>query len=141
MIIGRLGNGGERLYNNDGNGNFTQTTGVFPVVSDSTLDIVVADLNGDGRLDVVTAQGESGQFRNRIYINNGPVDNLPPKIIDTETADTNSMDGYVVRALITDDNSSDRNFFNDGVTLNFSVNGGPMQQVEMEVQWRYCLSR
>lgn len=131
LIIGRLGTGGERLYNNDGNGNFTQTTGIFPVISDSTLDIVVADFTGDGRLDIVTAQGESGQFRNRIYINNGPVDTLAPKIIDTEIAETDSPDVYVVRALITDDNTSDRNFFDDGIFLNYSVNDGPMQQVEM----------
>ena len=132
LIVGRLGAIGERLYENDGNGNFTQTTGIFPNISDSTLDIVVADLTGDGRLDVVTAQGESGLFRNRIYINNGPIDNLPPRIIDTEVADTSTEDEYVIRALITDDNSSDRNFFDDGVILNFSVNAGPMQQAEMK---------
>ena len=131
LIVGRLGAGGERLYNNDGTGNFTQTSGVFPVLSDSTLDIVVADLTGDGRLDVVTAQGESGSFRNRYYVNNGPVDNLAPRIINTEIADTEQQDGYVVRALATDDYSSDRNFFDDGVQLNFSVNGGTNQQVDM----------
>ena len=131
LLIGRLGSGGERLYNNDGAGNFTQTSGVFQVISDSTLDIVVADLTGDGRLDVVTAQGESGSFRNRIYINNGPVDTLSPRIIDTEVADTKTTGGYVVRARITDDNSSDRNFFDSGIVLNYSVDGGTEQQVAM----------
>ena len=131
LLVGRLGSGGERLYNNDGSGNFTQTSGVFQVISDSTLDIVVADLTGDGRLDVVTGQGESGSFRNRIYINNGAVDNLAPRIIDTEVADTEMTGGYVVRARITDDNSSDRNFFDSGIELHYSVNGGADQQVDM----------
>ena len=131
LIVGRLGSGGERLYNNDGNGNFTQTSGVFQVLSDSTLDIVVADFNNDGRLDVVTAQGESGSFVNRIYINSGVADTLPPRILDTEQADTKTGDDYVIRALIVDDNSSDRNFFDSGITLNYSVDGGPEQQVPM----------
>ena len=131
LLVGRLGSGGERLYNNDGDGNFTQTSGVFQVISDSTLDIVVADLTGDGRLDVVTGQGESGSFRNRIYINSGPVDNLAPRIVDTEVADTKGSGDYVVRARISDDNSSDRNFFDSGIELNYSVNGGAEQQVAM----------
>ena len=58
MLIGRLGgNVGEKIYNNDGNGNFTQVTGLITNNSDSTLDIMVADLNNDGRLDIVTAAG------------------------------------------------------------------------------------
>lgn len=131
LIIGRLGTGGERLYNNDGNGNFTLTSNIFQVLSDSTLDIVVADFTGDGRLDVVTGQGESGSFLNRIYINSGAVDTLPPRILDTETADTESGGDYVIRSLIVDDNSSDRNFFDSGIVLNYQINGGAVQQVPM----------
>ena len=131
LLVGRLGSGGERLYNNDGNGNFTQTAGVFQVLSDSTLDIVVADLTGNGALDVVTAQGESGVFFNRIYINSGPVDTLPPTIVDTEIVDEKSKGDLVVRALIVDDMTSDRNFFDNGIVLNYSINGGANVQVPM----------
>ncbi len=84
LIIARLGSGGEKIYNNNGSGTFTQVSGIITVISDSSLDVIVADLTGDGALDVVTAQGESGSFQNRIYISNGPADTLPPTIIDTE---------------------------------------------------------
>ena len=40
LLIGRLGSGGEKIYNNDGAGNFTQVTGLITIISDSTLDIM-----------------------------------------------------------------------------------------------------
>ncbi len=134
LIIARLGSGGERIYNNNGSGIFTQVTGLITVVSDSSLDLMVADLNGDGRLDIVTAQGESGSFLNRIYMNlTGPADTRPPRVVLTEShSDTPDTSGpYVVRAEVLDDMSSDRNFFDNGVFLNYSVDGGPAQQVPM----------
>ena len=133
LIIARLGSGGEKIYNNDGNGNFTQTPGVIEVISDSSLDITVGDFDNSGTYDVVTAQGESGNYTNRIYLNNGPADSLPPRIIDTEQhPDTFETTGpYVVRALILDDMTSDRNFFDKGVTLVYSVDGGADQTTQM----------
>jgi hypothetical protein len=38
---------------------------------------------------------------------------------------------YVVRAMIFDDVTSDRGFFDDGVTLHYTVNGGTPQSVPM----------
>ena len=133
LLIARLGSGGEKLYENDGSGNFTQTSGVIEVVSDSSLDIFVADFDGNGTYDFVTAQGESGSFVNRIYINNGPPDTWPPRIIDTEQLpDTTDTAGpYVLRALILDDMTSDRNFFDKGILLIFNVDGGPDQITPM----------
>ena len=134
LIVARLGSGGERVYRNDGNGNFVQVSGVIQVIGDSSLDLMVADLNNDGRLDVVTAQGESGSFVNRIYMNvTGPADTLAPRIINTEQlADTLDTSGpYVMRALILDGMTSDRNFFDHGIELNYTVGAGPVQQVAM----------
>ncbi|MCH8965008.1 MAG: VCBS repeat-containing protein [Planctomycetes bacterium] len=124
LIIARLGSGGERVYNND-HAIFTQASGIIQINSDSTLDIMVADLTGNGKLDVVTAQGESGNFQNRIYINNGPADTHAPRIIRTEQVqDTEDTAGpYIIRALILDNMSSDRNFFDKGILLHYSVNG------------------
>jgi hypothetical protein len=134
LIIGRLGSGGERTYQNDGNGNFTQIFNIIDVVSDSTLDIMIADIDNDGRYDVITAQGESGSFLNRVYRNTGPVDTHAPRMVRTEQhPDTDDTDGpYVVRTLILDDHSSDRNFFDKGVTLHYTVNGGDEQTVDMK---------
>ena len=133
LIIARLGGVSERIYENDGNGNFTQVFDLISPVTDSTLDVVVGDLTGDGRLDIVTGQGESGVFLNRIYINSGPEDTIPPTIVRTEELeDTDETDGpYVIRAAITDGMTSDRNFFDNGIYLHYTVNGGEEQIVTM----------
>lgn len=133
MIVGVLSGPAERIYNNNGSGTFTLTSGLITSQADSTLDIAVGDLTGDGKLDIVTAQGESGNFQNRIYINQGPADTFPPTIVDTETlGDTMDSSGpYVVRALILDQMSSDRNFFDKGIELNYTVNAGSAQSVAM----------
>jgi hypothetical protein len=52
---------------------------VLPSVSDSTLDLTFADLDNDDDYDLVTAQGESGNFTNRLYWNNGPADMRGPR--------------------------------------------------------------
>ncbi|MDH3402887.1 MAG: VCBS repeat-containing protein [Acidobacteriota bacterium] len=135
LVIARLGGTSEKVYENDGDGNFVLVPGVIQAVSDSSLDLVVADFDGDGRLDVVTAQGESGSFVNRIYVNGGPADDRAPRIVATEVpADPQPGEPfYVVRALVLDDMTSDRNFFDRGVTLHYSVDGG----AELEAAMRY----
>jgi len=137
LIVARLGsvaNSPERIYNNNGSGVFTEVTGLITSISDSTLDIMVADLNGDGRLDIVTAQGESGNFTNRIYMNiTGPVDTRSPRIVSMEQQPdtTNRAGPYVIRAAILDGMTSDRNFFDRGISLKYSIDGGPVQMVPM----------
>ncbi|MBX3396064.1 MAG: VCBS repeat-containing protein [Phycisphaerae bacterium] len=133
IIIAALGGTSERIYTNDGNGIFSQAAGIITAVSDSSLDVKVGDLNNNGRLDIVTAQGESGNFANRIYTNFGPADTIPPRIVKLEQlSDTDDTTGpYVVRAAILDGMTSDRNFFDKGIFLNFSVNGHPPARVPM----------
>jgi plastocyanin len=60
---------------------FVDRSSEIQSVSDSTLDCTVADLNNDGRYDIITAQGESGTFVNRFYRNTGPVDTMPPRVV------------------------------------------------------------
>ncbi|MCH8253374.1 MAG: VCBS repeat-containing protein [Planctomycetes bacterium] len=134
LLVGALGGSSERFYNNDGNGILTLTSGVISLQTDSTLDIMVADLTGNGKFDIVTGQGESGNFQNRIYINNGPADNIAPWIVKTEQLDDTKDDlgPYVVRANILDQMTSDRNFFDKGIFLNYTVDGGEEQTVLMK---------
>jgi len=134
LIIAALGGSSERILNNNGAGTFSLAVGVISAQSDSSLDVKVADLTGDGKIDIVTGQGESGMtLQNRIYINNGPADTRPPRIISTEQQpDTDDVTGpYVIRALILDDMTSDRNFVDKGIFLNYTVNNGPVQQTTM----------
>ncbi len=132
-VIARLG-GPDRIYQNNGAGFFSVTAGVIQSVSESSLDVVVADFNGDGAYDIITASGESLlPYTNLIYINNGPADTIAPNIISTEQLDDTKDDlgPYVVRTAVLDHMTSDRNFFDKGIFLNYTVDDGPVQQATM----------
>ena len=82
-IIGSLSNNEEKLYLNAGTfapGSFVYQPNGFSQITDSTLDLCIADFDKDGRYDVITVQGESGNFLNRYYKNTGPIDTIPPRI-------------------------------------------------------------
>lgn len=132
IIIAAL-NGPERIYTNNGAGTFTAASNVITPVTDSSLDVKVADVDNDGSVDIVTAQGESGNFQNRIYINFGPADTIPPRIVAMEQLPdtTDTVGPYVVRAAVLDGMTSDRNFFDKGVFLNYTINGGAPRRVPM----------
>jgi hypothetical protein len=138
LVIASLGST-ERVYTNNGTGTMTLAPGTITAVSDASLDIKVADVNGDGRYDLITAQGESGSFIDRIYMNNGPVDTLPPTIVRTEQVpDPDTIGGpYVVRTVIVDAHTSDRGFHDKGITLNWRnvsplAGDPPFQAVPMD---------
>ncbi len=124
LVIARLGAPAEKIYENDGTGSFTQTSGLITPVTDSSLDVKVADLTGDGRLDIVTAQGESGSFLNRIYIGSGALDTRPPRIVATEVPAAAADEAIPIRAAVLDDVTSDRGFFAGDVLLRYAVDGG-----------------
>ena len=83
----------------------------------------------------MTAQGESGPFQNHFYANTtGPADTIPPTIVRMEQVeDTTDTDGpYVVRVTIADGVTSDRGFFDRGVTLHWRVDG---QEFTAPMHW------
>jgi VCBS repeat protein len=83
LIVGSLTNNKEKLYLNNGTftpGSFVYQANGFTTITDSTLDLAVGDFDNDGDYDVVTAQGESGNFTNRVYRNTFFADTVPPRI-------------------------------------------------------------
>ncbi len=132
LLIAALG-AADRIYRNNGLGTFTQvTTGVLPAVIDSSLDVKVGDLTGDGKPDIVTAQGESGAFQNRIYINTGAADTIKPNIKLVEQVPSRGVGPWAVRTEVFDGITSDRGYDDDGVFLVYAVNGGKAQTITME---------
>jgi hypothetical protein len=114
----------------------------MPAVSDSTIDIKVADFNADGRFDIITAQGESGAFQNRVYMNQtGAQDTRAPRVVRMEQVVPAAQPSpQPVRANIADDMTSDRGFHDRGVALKYTLDGGAAQSVPMSWsgnnQWR-----
>ena len=102
ILVGSLGTH-EYLYRNDGGFSFSNQSVQIQSVADSTLDCTVADLDNDGRYDLLTAQGESGSFINKFYKNTGPVDALPPRVVTHESlGGVPSVGPTVVRAHVVD---------------------------------------
>ncbi len=124
FVIGSLGST-ERICVFNGS-QFIWNSGLISSIGDSTMDIEVGDMNGDGTLDIVTGQGESGSFANRIYINSGPADTIAPNFPAMEQlADTEDTVGpYVVRVKIRDGMTSDHNFFMQERAMVVTVDGG-----------------
>jgi hypothetical protein len=75
VVIGNSGSGGvqNRLYANDGAGSFADVTSTrLPAFLDATNALALGDVDGDGRMDVVQAQGEvEGAEQERIYLGTG----------------------------------------------------------------------
>ncbi len=105
--------GNERVLLNDGAGNFALLADAFPTVNDSTLWFDFGDLDGDGKLDCVTAQGESGSFLNRLYMGAG--------------AALSDVRGPVLRAIesVPDRHASERAVVRFGVSDNVTTDIGP----------------
>jgi hypothetical protein len=102
-------------------------------VTDSSLDVKVADVDNDGDFDIVTAQGESGAFQNQIYMNStGPADNRPPRVLKMESVVPGAAPApHPVRAIIVDDMTSDRGFHDRGVVMAIRSNLGPWNEIPM----------
>jgi len=103
VVVGSLGST-ERIYHNNGSLNFSQAGGAITSVSDSTLDVTIADIDGDGAYDIISAQGESnsGQWANKVYLNTGAADTVPPSILRTNVPASPSAWPVITKAHVQD---------------------------------------
>ncbi len=88
----------EKAYRNNGNNTFTNVNSIIGAVNDDTMDLDFGDLDGDGAIDMVTAQGEGSGFRNKAYMNSGAADTLAPVVVGTRNpaAFTDSCAVYII---------------------------------------------
>jgi len=95
----------ERYLVNDGTGQFTFMAGKFPGSTDCSLWGEFGDLDDDGRLDLVTGQGECSSS-DEVYLAEAsdPVDSQPPKLLAVEevTGSVAADDQPVVRFAVSD---------------------------------------
>ena len=110
-LVGSLTANAEKMFENDGSGGFSAVPSDFTTLTDSTLDVAVVDIDNDGDYDVVTAQGESGSFLNKLYLNTGSADTLAPVITDQDTPAGPGGSGEIlahakVRDQVSDDGKS-----------------------------------
>ncbi len=86
IVVGSRSNTSEKVLLNNGSGVFTYAAGALPNFTDTTIAIDVGDLDNDGKVDLITGQGEgtitsanTGTLRNnRVYLNLGAADSTPP---------------------------------------------------------------
>jgi hypothetical protein len=115
----------DRLLINDGTGSLSLADKVFttPVDSEGTLYMAAADLDQDGRLDVVEAQGEVA-YDERVYLGtNLAPDTAPPVITLVEQIDAASGSPLQVRARVHDNKSPTMPHDWQSVSLRWTAGG------------------
>jgi len=92
IVVGSRTHTSEKVLLNDGAGNFTYAADALPQFSDITLALELGDLNGDGKLDLVTGQGEgtinsanANTLRNNRVYYGLAADVTPPRFRALET--------------------------------------------------------
>lgn len=122
-FAGSLASSGEKVWRNNGGLSFINDNAAIQTITDSTLDLGFADVNGDGRYDMITGQGESGNFTNKLYLNSGPVDTLAPVIHGTNAPGSIGASSTVIHVRVSDAVSDDGHI-NADVTFAYTSNVG-----------------
>lgn len=109
IVIGALSSR-DRVFRNDGAGNFSVVANAQDGPTDPTLWMEFGDVNGDNRLDLFTAQGEQpGGERERLYLGTADraADTKPPKVRASEDVALSSSSETVLRFALSDNATTD----------------------------------
>ena len=92
IVVGSRSHSSEKVLLNDGTGIFSYAADALPKFTDTTLAIDLGDLDGDGKLDLVTGQGEgtistsnAATLRNNRVYYGLAADVTPPRFRAIET--------------------------------------------------------
>src|SRR6266699_2228549 len=123
--------GGTRLYLNEGKFRFRDVTEAAGLKSKGwTTGVTLADVNGDGRLDIYVCHAGNGDARSRaneLYINQGLNANGVPTFVEQAAAYGVADTGYSTQAVFFD-------YDRDGDLDLFVINNSPRPVVSFELK-------
>jgi hypothetical protein len=102
VVVGSLGSQ-EKLYLTGPGMQFVKSLNAFTTTNDPTLDGAPGDFDNDGKMDYVSAVGESGTG-NKIFKNTGVTDTQPPKLLRQQVLSSPQTGSgpFVFREMIQD---------------------------------------
>jgi hypothetical protein len=111
LVVASLANPTEKLLRNvDGRGHFELVDGVFPRLGDPTLSLDFGDFDGDGKIDMFTAQGEvpSRPWIERIFKNTSARgDTIKPTFRAVEIPRAKAGRPTILRVAVSDAHTSE----------------------------------
>jgi len=138
LIVATLSGRSEKLLMNDGTGHFNFVTDGIPngfssgVSGDSSLYHDLTDFNGDKMLDMVTGQGEGGNFDEKVYYGGGGSvpDTKKPIFRAIQTPTPLAETPTVIRYALRDNVTNEAGAMIKATSVSYSLAGGAQKVVK-----------